>query len=105
MATEKTDNFIKELSQEDLDALRNLQVGLPEGFYKETIIDRLDERDLLTRIQYTSPRSAISIPGWALSDQGNQIVEELARIDREKERAEAGVPKAEKKAKKGDKSN
>ena len=92
MASEKTENFIKELSDTQIEALQQLQFGLPVGVIGEQTITSLDERDLINTIQYTSARSQIAIPGFALSDQGNQIVEELARRNREEARRRAGVP-------------
>ena len=103
MANDKTETFIKELSDAQIEALKQLQFGIPEGVIPAQTITSLDERDLINRIVFTSPRSQIAIPGWALSEDGNKIVEELARRDREEERRKAGVPEAETKTAKKEK--
>lgn len=101
MANTKTENFIDELSDAQIEALAQLQTGLPDGVIPAQTIQSLDERDLINRIQYTSPRSQIAIAGWALSEDGNKVVEELARREYEEQRTAAGQakepPKAEKK--------
>ena len=99
MGNEKTENHIKELSEAQLDALRQLQIGLPEGMINAATIKSLDERDLINRIQFTSPRSMIAVAGWALSEEGNKIVEQIKAMDRETALREAGIPPEPKKTK------
>ena len=49
MAKEKTENFIDELSDTQIDALKQLQWGIPDGVIPVNTVQSLDERDLLPR--------------------------------------------------------
>lgn len=81
MANKRIEDIIADLSDTQKETLNALQTGRPESDVNMGTVTSLDERDLVNRIQYTSVRSAISVPGWALSEDGNQVVEAMKRAN------------------------
>lgn len=99
MAAKQIDELIDNtLNDKQKDALFELQSGMPEFLTDDKVIEVLDEYDLVNRIQYTSVRSNEAVMGWALSERGNQVVEEIKRRNERKEvedRLDANSQKAE----------
>lgn len=90
MATKQIDDLIdNDLNDKHKDAMFELQFGKPDFLLDEKLINELDERDLVNRIQYTSVRSNEAVMGYALSERGNQVVEEIRRRN---QRVDTAVP-------------